>query len=310
MNSSAFVSFNLTKHFLPFFISVQNDESAGYSVVLYHPGIPLSNATGVHQQQPRDLSNFVIQIRSLLKRATKFQSRNLGAYLYDITLSEEDGSPPEFLTGLEILLSEDGEKTLNIFPEIEYEALKATDPYLLYEERIEVGGRVWEVVVIPVDSTYKPNMIYIGISGALIFIASFFLAVWIVQNTRRSIQMHRVMTKAAAEAAIVSNLFPESVLKRMLADATAKNNKVGVSRKQDVFMNNNIGNQLCEARLNDYLTSEGVFGSRPIAELHPYTTIMFADLVGFTAWSSMRDPSQVFTLLELLFNRLVLLKAA
>ena len=28
---------------------------------------------------------------------------------------------------------------------------------------------------------------------------------------------------------------------------------------------------------------------------------MFADLVGFTAWSSMREPSQVFTLLETIF---------
>ena len=50
------------------------------------------------------------------------------------------------------------------------------------------------------------------------------------------------------------------------------------------------------------LTSETIFGSRPIAELHPYTTVMFADLDGFTAWSSQRDPCQVFTLLELLFH--------
>ena len=28
---------------------------------------------------------------------------------------------------------------------------------------------------------------------------------------------------------------------------------------------------------------------------------MFADLVGFTAWSSVREPSQVFTMLESLF---------
>lgn len=29
---------------------------------------------------------------------------------------------------------------------------------------------------------------------------------------------------------------------------------------------------------------------------------MFADLVGFTAWSSMREPTQVFTLLETIYS--------
>ena len=50
------------------------------------------------------------------------------------------------------------------------------------------------------------------------------------------------------------------------------------------------------------LTSEDIFGSKPIADLHPYTTIMFADLVGFTAWSSVREPTQVFTLLEVVYH--------
>jgi class 3 adenylate cyclase len=29
---------------------------------------------------------------------------------------------------------------------------------------------------------------------------------------------------------------------------------------------------------------------------------MFADISGFTAWSSVREPSQVFTLLEQIYN--------
>ena len=32
------------------------------------------------------------------------------------------------------------------------------------------------------------------------------------------------------------------------------------------------------------------------------TTVLFADIVGFTAWSSVREPSQVFLLLESLFR--------
>ena len=34
----------------------------------------------------------------------------------------------------------------------------------------------------------------------------------------------------------------------------------------------------------------------------PDTTILFADIAGFTAWSSVREPVQVFTLLETLYR--------
>jgi hypothetical protein len=42
--------------------------------------------------------------------------------------------------------------------------------------------------------------------------------------------------------------------------------------------------------------------SKPIADLFPNTTVMFADISGFTAWSSVREPSQVFTLLETVYK--------
>jgi class 3 adenylate cyclase len=42
--------------------------------------------------------------------------------------------------------------------------------------------------------------------------------------------------------------------------------------------------------------------AKQIAELFPETTIMFADIAGFTAWSSSREPSHVFTLLEALYG--------
>jgi class 3 adenylate cyclase len=40
----------------------------------------------------------------------------------------------------------------------------------------------------------------------------------------------------------------------------------------------------------------------PIAELYPETTVMFADIAGFTAWSLLRQPTQVFLLLETLYG--------
>lgn len=44
--------------------------------------------------------------------------------------------------------------------------------------------------------------------------------------------------------------------------------------------------------------------SKPIADLFPQVTVLFADIAGFTAWSSVRDPSQVFVLLESIFESL------
>jgi Adenylate and Guanylate cyclase catalytic domain len=40
----------------------------------------------------------------------------------------------------------------------------------------------------------------------------------------------------------------------------------------------------------------------PIADLFPETTVMFADIAGFTAWCSVREPAQVFTLLEKIYG--------
>ena len=40
---------------------------------------------------------------------------------------------------------------------------------------------------------------------------------------------------------------------------------------------------------------------KPIADLFLDTSIMFADIVGFTKWSTERSPNEVFTLLERLF---------
>lgn len=41
---------------------------------------------------------------------------------------------------------------------------------------------------------------------------------------------------------------------------------------------------------------------KPIADLFPHCTVLFADISGFTAWSSEREPEQVFTLLQEVFQ--------
>ena len=43
-------------------------------------------------------------------------------------------------------------------------------------------------------------------------------------------------------------------------------------------------------------------GPKPIADLFLNVTVMFGDISGFTAWSSVREPAQVFTLLEQIYS--------
>lgn len=49
--------------------------------------------------------------------------------------------------------------------------------------------------------------------------------------------------------------------------------------------------------------SPSLASSKPIADYFPCATIMFADIVGFTSWASVREPVQVFELLETIYGR-------
>jgi adenylate cyclase len=51
-------------------------------------------------------------------------------------------------------------------------------------------------------------------------------------------------------------------------------------------------------------------GERRIAERHPETTVLFADLVGFTPWAAHTDPADVVDFLDSLFSRFDELAAA
>ena len=53
---------------------------------------------------------------------------------------------------------------------------------------------------------------------------------------------------------------------------------------------------------NDAGSSALTTSDDPIADLFPQCTVLFADISGFTAWSSTREPRQVFILLQTLYE--------
>eukprot|EP00977_Amphora_coffeiformis_P011778 scaffold2872_cov193-Amphora_coffeaeformis.AAC.1 len=114
-------------------------------------------------------------------------------------------------------------------------------------------------------------------------------------------QIEREKKTASKTQKLVSSLFPKNVQDRILEELDEEQ-----SGEEDEIQKNSTD------RLASFLKSEDpartsstasrTAKSRPIADLFPEATILFMDIVGFTAWSSTREPSQVFSLLETLYQ--------
>lgn len=107
-----------------------------------------------------------------------------------------------------------------------------------------------------------------------------------------------VLNAAVKTSAIVSSLFPEKVRDQLMTSQPeqAPDESQPKGRLQ-LFLNDGKKN-------DNVFETNGLArdSAKPIAELFPETTVFFADIAGFTAWSSVREPSHVFSLLETLYG--------
>lgn len=141
--------------------------------------------------------------------------------------------------------------------------------------------------------TYMTNQpwIYTGIAIALFILTALSFHLY----DRLMKQQHEKVIKAAnLSNALVSSLFPESVRSRIVADQQQQSNKNQRSSSKSIIIHHSKKEGSTERRTSTT--------SKPIADLFPRVTVMFADISGFTAWSSSREPSQVFMLLEAIYN--------
>jgi class 3 adenylate cyclase len=122
----------------------------------------------------------------------------------------------------------------------------------------------------------------------------------------------RVVDAAERSDAIVRSLFPSAVRDRLYEEAKQKQVQKEKAKSDwradpdsSQFLNtkkNRIKNFMSDTPGTSEQTSQSSRKSEPLADLFPNTTVLFADISGFTAWSSEREPSQVFTLLETLYH--------
>jgi hypothetical protein len=99
-----------------------------------------------------------------------------------------------------------------------------------------------------------------------------------------------VLDRAVRSTAVVSSLFPENIRDRILNEDENENENKANAKK--VAFRQSPRNK----------TTQSASGP-PIADKFPDTTVFFADLAGFTKWSSAREPEQVFQLLEAMFKQ-------
>lgn len=134
--------------------------------------------------------------------------------------------------------------------------------------------------------TNLPAVITASIAAVFIFTISVFMFYDYLVERRQEV----VLTKATQSTAIVSSLFPKNVRDRLL-EIDNGSGHMGLATKTRIqgFLNGEEG--------------EDVATAAPIADLFPNCSVFFADISGFTAWSSTREPAEVFILLQSIFQK-------
>lgn len=175
--------------------------------------------------------------------------------------------------------------------------------------------------------TYWPTIVTICAALALIMMIIAFIGYdrWMEQREQA------ISRQAMQSSAIVSSLFPKVVRDRLLnptgkpedAPLVVDTSLHGSNMNQiqppastklrlKSFLNSgdNVVDDVGDL-MNDQTNKRGstMYGglsaaqaSQPIADLFLETTVMFADIAGFTAWCSVREPPQVFILLESVYG--------
>jgi Adenylate and Guanylate cyclase catalytic domain len=112
----------------------------------------------------------------------------------------------------------------------------------------------------------------------------------------------KVVSAAAKSNAIISSLFPTQVRERLFAEKEEQQLGASSGTKSKLKSMLTSGSFMEVKATDEVDENEFMYKSKPIADLFPETTILFADIAGFTAWSSVREPCQVFVLLETLYR--------
>ena len=131
----------------------------------------------------------------------------------------------------------------------------------------------------------------------LVFTFLFTSLTFIVYDHLVSIRQRKLFETALKSTAVVETLFPKQVREGLYNAAieVAKKEKETSKDKKTAM------DELMDEDDDQFIGLE-VDDSMPNAHLYPEATVFFADLAGFTQWSSSKEPAEVFKLLETLYG--------
>eukprot|EP00980_Cylindrotheca_fusiformis_P010486 scaffold2324_cov116-Cylindrotheca_fusiformis.AAC.13 len=127
-------------------------------------------------------------------------------------------------------------------------------------------------------------------TSVVVVIFSFTVLVFLLYDFVVGRLQRKVMDRINKQDMIVANVFPSAIRDRIYQ---AQGNALQQSQIVDKSTNSVCSNN-----------GTGEIEAAPLADLFPNTSIVFADIAGFTAWSSAREPQQVFILLENIYGAL------
>jgi class 3 adenylate cyclase len=103
--------------------------------------------------------------------------------------------------------------------------------------------------------------------------------------------------RSVRHTASKTNTIPSSLFLSDNNDVMTKEEAEEVKSKIGIVSSN-----VLDVASSDDIHGTNILPTNPIADIYPETTVLLADIAHFTAWSLLRTPSQVFTLLETLFD--------
>lgn len=141
-------------------------------------------------------------------------------------------------------------------------------------------------------STDTPIIFTAFVVGVFLFTSLVFVIYDCTVERRQRI----VMKSAVRTTALVSALYPSAVRDRLLEQEDEKRGTKnrGFSRSSSKYSSEYEESTKGGTGVGgDYAAELPLqVASMPIASIYSETTVLFADIVGFTAWSSSREPSQ------------------
>ncbi len=196
------------------------------------------------------------------------------------------------------------------FGTIEQILLKAA-PFPSEGNAFPESALLYNLRVYPSDSfksqfvTNTPWIYSLVVASIFAFTSAMFILYDALVRRRQS----TVMESAVQTNALLTSLFPDFIKTRLMGrvNNTLQRRRPSLFGTNANFLPLHFGApnyQLKPVLGNSMDMSSAVLPNpEPIADFFPNVTVIFADISGFTAWSSEREPTQVFQLLETVYRK-------